>query len=41
MKKDENDQWVVNEDADAKQDFAFMTQKNAEKEAAKLGKKAL
>lgn len=39
MKKDENDQWVVNEEADAKQDFAFMTQANAEKEAAKQIKK--
>lgn len=33
-------EWVVNDEADAKQDFAFMTQKNAEKEAAKEVKKA-
>ena len=35
-----NDEWVENTEADAKQDFAFMTQKNAEKEAAKEIKKA-
>lgn len=33
-------QWVENEEADAKQDFAFLTAKNAEKEAAKEIKKA-
>ena len=32
--------WVDNPDGDVKQDFTFMTQKNAEKEAAKEIKKA-
>ena len=32
-------EWVPNEEADAKQDFAFLTKSNAEKEAAKQIKK--
>lgn len=32
-------EWVPNEDAEAKQDFAFMTLKNAEKEAEKIKRK--
>lgn len=32
-------EWVPNEDAEARQDFAFMTKANAEKEAAKQIKK--
>lgn len=32
--------WVENAEADAKQDFAFMTEKNARKEAEKLKSKA-
>ena len=36
MKKDENDQWVENTEAEAKQDFAFLTEKNAKKEAEKI-----
>ena len=32
--------WVENEDAEARQDFAFMTKANAEKEAKKLQAKA-
>lgn len=32
-------EWVPNEDADAKQDFAFLTEKNAHKEAEKQIKK--
>ena len=35
-----NPVFVENPDADAKQDFAFMTEKNAEKEAEKMIKKA-
>ena len=35
----ENPEWVENPDADAKQDFAFMTEKNAKKEADKQIKK--
>ena len=31
--------WIENEDAEAKQDFAFMTEKNALKEAEKMKKK--
>jgi hypothetical protein len=33
-------EWVANEEAEAKQDFAFMTEKNAAKEAEKMIKKA-
>lgn len=32
--------WVINEDAEDKQDFLFMTQKNAENEAKKMQKAA-
>ena len=32
-------EWVANEDAEAKQDFAFLTEKNAKKEAEKQIKK--
>ena len=32
-------EWVANEDAEAKQDFAFLTKANAEREAAKQIKK--
>lgn len=39
-KQDESGNWVENPDGDVKQDFTFMTQKNAEKEAAKEIKKA-
>jgi len=37
--KDAEGNWVANPDADDRQDFAFMTAKNAEKEAAKQIKK--
>ena len=40
MKQDASGAWVANEEADAKQDFAFMTEKNAKKEAEKEIKKA-
>ena len=36
FKKDESGSFVVNEEADPKQDFAFMTEKNAMKEAEKI-----
>ena len=36
---EENPVWVENPDADIKQDFAFMTEKNALKEAEKVKKK--
>ncbi len=39
-KKDESGNWVANPDADDKQDFAFMTEKNAVKEASKQTKAA-
>lgn len=35
----ENPEWVANEDAEAKQDFAFLTLANAQREAAKQIKK--
>lgn len=38
-KQDASGAWVDNPDGDDKQDFAFMTKKNAEKEAAKQIKK--
>jgi basic membrane lipoprotein Med (substrate-binding protein (PBP1-ABC) superfamily) len=41
MKKDENEQWVENLEAEAKQDFAFLTEANAKKEATKVQKKSL
>ena len=40
MKQDEGGNWVENTEADSKQDFAFMTEKNAKKEAEKEIKKA-
>lgn len=40
MKQDGQGGWVENPDADAKQDFAFLTEKNAIKEAEKIAKKA-
>ena len=39
MKQDEGGNWIPNEEADAKQDFAFMTEANAKKEADKQIKK--
>ena len=36
MKQDGAGGWVENTEADAKQDFAFMTEKNAKKEAEKV-----
>jgi hypothetical protein len=39
MKQDEGGNWIENTEADAKQDFCFMTLKNAEREAEKLKKK--
>lgn len=40
MKKDDSTgEWVANEDAEAKQDFAFLTKANAEREAQKQIKK--
>lgn len=39
-KRNEQGEWVDNPDGDVKQDFTFMTQKNAEREAAKEIKKA-
>lgn len=39
-KQDDTGAWVDNPDGDVKQDFTFMTQKNAEREAAKEIKKA-
>lgn len=39
MKQDDGGNWVENEDADPKQDFAFMTEKNAMKEAERQIKK--
>jgi hypothetical protein len=38
MKQDGNGGWVENTEADAKQDFAFLTEKNAMKEAEKQNK---
>lgn len=37
--KQVNGEWVANEDADPKQEFTFMTQKNAENEAKKQNAK--
>lgn len=39
MKQDEGGNWVENTEADSKQDFAFLTEKNAIKEAEKQIKK--
>jgi hypothetical protein len=40
MKQDDGGNWVPNEEADAKQDFAFLTASNAQKEAEKQAKTA-
>lgn len=40
MKQDDGGNWIPNEEADAKQDFAFLTEKNARKEADGQIKKA-